>query len=84
MEQLITVLIPVVLLAIAIKILTTPIRWILKLAVHVGMGFVCLFLLNQLSGYTGIVFELSPTNCLISGIGGVPGVVLLTLMQLFG
>ena len=48
------------------------------------MGFVCLFLLNQLSGYTGIVFELSPTNCLISGIGGVPGVVLLTLMQLFG
>lgn len=84
MEQLIAVLIPVLLLAIVIKVLTTPIKWIFKLLCHAAMGFVCLFLLNQFTVYTGITFELTPVTCLVSGIGGVPGVVVLALMQLYG
>ena len=48
---------------------------------NTGCGFICLFLLNLLSGITGIVFELNFITAAIVGFLGLPGIVLLLVVQ---
>ncbi len=83
MEGFLSVLIPVAGILLAIKILSTPIRWFWKLACHVLCGFACLFLLNLCAGFTGVVFPLNLTTAAISGFLGAPGVLLLLAAQYF-
>ena len=64
-----------------IKILLTPMKLIFKLLLNTGCGFICLFLLNLLSGITGIVFELNFITAAIVGFLGLPGIVLLLVVQ---
>ena len=66
-----------------IKVLMTPMKLIFKLLLNTGCGFVCLFLLNLLSGFTGIVFELNFITAAIVGFLGLPGIILLLVFQFF-
>ena len=52
------------------------------MAVNSASGFICLWLLNLLSGLTGIVFEINLFTCLLVGILGIPGIILLVIGQL--
>lgn len=56
-----------------------PIRALLTSALC-GLG--ALSAVNALGGYTGILLPVSPASCLISGILGAPGVILLLLLNL--
>ena len=79
MHEILALAVPVLFIFLFIKILLTP----MKLIFNTGCGFVCLFLLNLLSGFTGIVFELNFITAAIVGFLGLPGIVLLLVVQFF-
>ncbi len=83
MSEFISIAVVLVAAFLFIKLLSTPMKWIMKLLINTASGFVSLFLLNLLSGYTGIVFELNFISSAIVGILGLPGVALLLVVKLF-
>ncbi len=80
MEEIVTLLIPVLLAVSLIRLLVLPIKLIWKLAIHSGCGFVCLWLLNSISAFTGILFPINAFTALIAGILGLPGIGILALL----
>lgn len=83
MENIVTFAIPILLGILLLKLLLTPMKWIFKLALHALTGFICLWLLNSISGFTGLVLPVNTTTALISGTLGVPGILLIILLELF-
>ncbi len=80
MENCITLLIPAFLAVVLIRLLLLPVKSVLKLAIHSGCGFLCLWLLNTVSGITGIVFPMNAVTVLTAGILGLPGIGMLALL----
>ena len=64
-----------------IKLLIKPIGWAIKLLFHALIGYAALFLLNFFGSTVGITLELNWTNALITGIFGLPGVVVLLIVK---
>ena len=83
MENIVTFAIPILLGILLLKLLLTPMKWIFKLALHALSGFICLWLLNSISGFTGLVLPVNTMTALISGTLGVPGILLIILLELF-
>ena len=81
MENFVSILVPLVLLMLLLKLLVLPIRWFWKLFVNSGCGFLCLWLLNSISGFTGLMFPINSATALIAGFLGLPGIVLLAVLQ---
>ena len=81
MESILAIVVPVVLAILALKLLLTPMKIIWKLALNSLSGFICLLLLNLVSGITGIVFEINLLTTLIVGFLGIPGIVLLVIVH---
>ena len=81
MNQFVSLVIVVFLLVALARILSAPLRLALKLLVNAASGLVALWLVNLLSGVTGIYLGLNLVNALIVGIFGLPGLVLLILLQ---
>ncbi len=79
------VLVVIILLALLFKIIKSPIKWALKLLFHAATGFLALFLLNWACSTFGIsssnIIDPNLINCLVTGVLGVPGVILLVLIK---
>lgn len=80
METWITVLIPALLAVVLVRLLLLPLAFALKLAIHSGCGFLCLWLLNTVSGFSGIVFPMNAVTVLTAGILGLPGIGILAVL----
>ena len=80
MEKVITLIIPALLAVILIRLLLLPVRFLIKLAIHSGCGFLCLWLLNTASAFTGIAFPMNAVTVLVAGILGLPGIGILALL----
>lgn len=83
MEKFITLLIPALIALILVRLLLLPVKWILKLAIHSGCGFVCLWLLNTIAPFTGIAFPMNAVTVLIAGILGLPGIGILAVLAVW-
>ena len=83
MENIITLAIPILLGILLLKLLMKPIKWALKLALHALGGFLCLWLLNSVSGFTGLLLPINAVTVLVSGIFGIPGIALIALLAIF-
>ena len=71
----------VVLLYLFFRIIRLPLKLLLKLALHAGVGFVALFVLNYLGSFVGVTLDMNVFNAVITGLLGVPGVILLLLFK---
>ncbi len=80
METWITLLIPALLAVVLVRLLLLPVRFLGKLAIHSGCGFLCLWLLNTVSGTTGILFPINAVTVLTAGVLGLPGIGILALL----
>jgi len=80
MEKFVTLLIPGLLAVNLIRLLLMPMKLLFKLAIHSGCGFFCLWLLNIVAPFTGILFPINAVTVLIAGILGLPGIALLALL----
>lgn len=81
MEELTTLLIPVLLGIALIRLLLRPIRLMVKLALYSASGFLCLWLLNTVAPFTGIYLPINAVTVLISGTLGIPGIALIALLE---
>ena len=81
MEEFVTLLIPTLVAVVLIRLLLMPLKGLLKIAVHSGCGFLCLWLLNTVSSVTGIFFPINTVTVLIAGSLGLPGIGLLALLS---
>ena len=79
METFVTLLIPAVLAIVLIRLLLMPLKLGFKIAIHCACGFVCLWLLNSVSGFTGIFFPINAVTVLVSGVLGLPGIAILAV-----
>lgn len=74
-------LLGLILLYIVGMILVIPIRIMMKLLVNGLIGGIALFFFNLIGGIFGISLVINPLNSIIVGFLGVPGVVLLLILQ---
>ena len=64
-----------------LRVFSTPLRLVLKLLVNTLLGFAALWVVHLTAGFTGITLGLNLWNALVVAILGVPGFVLLLLIQ---
>ena len=82
MENFAALLIPVLLIGIFIRVIILPMSWGMKILVNSFCGFMCLWLLNLIAGFTGIRFPINSVTVAVSGFLGLPGIGLLALLQM--
>ena len=80
MEEIVALIIPALLAVFLVRLLLLPMRFVFRVAIHSGCGFACLWLLNTVSGFTGIAFPINAATVLIAGTLGLPGIGLLALL----
>lgn len=80
MEKLLVLLIPALLACLLIRLLFLPMKFAFRIFIHSGCGFICLWLLNTVSGFTGILFPINAVTVLIAGFLGLPGIGLLAIL----
>ena len=78
----------IILLAVAggfvsllIKLLKKPIKWAFKLLLHALFGFIFLFIFNFVGAWVGLRLDMSWLNAIVTGVLGIPGVVILLLIK---
>ena len=81
MENFAALLIPVVLLFLLLRLIALPIKLGWKILINSSCGFLCLWLLNSISGFTGIRFPINAVTACVAGFLGLPGIGLLALLQ---
>lgn len=81
MEKFAALIVPILLLFVLIRLMSLPIKLIWKLLINSGCGFLCLWLMNSISGFTGIWFPINAVTALTAGFLGLPGIALLALVQ---
>lgn len=70
-----------VLLFVFCRIFIQPIKWMLKLLINGILGGLILAAVNFAGGFAGITVIINPLSALISGLLGVPGVILVIILQ---
>ena len=75
------IVICVLLIVLLFKIIKTPLKWAFKLLINAISGFFALVILNFFGGIVGLSLTINLINCLVAGILGLPGVVLLLLIK---
>ena len=55
----------------------------LKLLLHAGLGFLLLLVEELIGGFFDFSLGISFINCLVAGILGIPGVIILVLIKIF-
>ena len=62
-------------------LLLVPMKWLLRFLLNSVIGGGVLWILNLLSGLTGITVAINPVTALTVGFLGVPGLILILLLQ---
>ena len=65
------------------KLITVPVKWIFKLLINAASGLVMLFIFNLVASFAGFSLSITPLNCIVAGLLGIPGVALLILIKIF-
>ena len=82
MEKFVTLLIPALLAVSLIRLLLLPLKFGFKLVIHSCCGLLCLWLLNAISAFTGILFPINAVTVLTAGFLGLPGIGLLAVLAI--
>lgn len=83
MEKFATLFVPALLIFTLLRIIALPVRWFWKLSINSACGFLCLWLLNTVSVFTGLYFPVNMVTVVIAGFLGLPGICALALAQFF-
>ena len=64
-----------------LRLVSTPLKMVLRVALNSALGFGALWLLQYTAAISGITLGLNLFNALVIGILGLPGLGLLVLLQ---
>lgn len=81
MEKIASLIVPVLLLCVMVRIIALPIKWFWKIFLNSMCGFLCLWLMNSIAGFTGVYFPINYVTVIVAGFLGLPGIGLLALVQ---
>ena len=70
-----------VLIFVLCRIFIKPIKWMFRLLVNAAIGGLFLAAVNFAGGFAGFTVVISPLSALLAGLLGVPGVLLVILLQ---
>ena len=84
MNYLTMILVAIIVLMVAKFVLNLNIRRIIELAINIVLGIIILWLLNKFGGSLGISIPINIITALVVGILGIPGVIILVLLNLIG
>jgi len=85
MEYLILIIpaaIAVLLIWLLLKLLKKPIKWAFKLLLNALSGYLFLIIFNFFGGIVGLHLPITWLTAVVTGVFGVPGVVVLLLLGL--
>lgn len=71
----------VVAVFIILKILAWPLKKIIKMLINIGVGALLLVLVNYIGGYFNFMIPINWVSALVVGILGIPGVIILAILQ---
>lgn len=71
----------IIMLFLVAKLLLIPIKIVWKLALNAIVGGITLLLINFIGGFFGLYIPINIITALITGILGVPGVVMILILQ---
>ncbi len=72
-----------VIIVFFVMLFSKPLGKMVKLLLHAVLGFVLLFALNVFVPVPALHLEIDLSNCIVAGVGGVPGILLLLICQYF-
>ena len=81
MENFLSIFAPALLLCFLLLLIVLPIYLFWKLLLNSLCGFLCLWLLNTIGGFTGLYFPVNAVTVIIAGFLGLPGIGILALAQ---
>ena len=84
MNYLTMIITAIVVLLIAKFLLHVNVRRLIELVINIVLGIIILWLLNRFGGSLGISIPINIITALVVGILGVPGVIILLLLNLIG
>ena len=84
MNYLTMILVAIIVLLVAKFVLNLNVRRIIELAINIVLGILILWLLNKFGGGLGISIPITVITALVVGILGIPGVIILVLLNLIG
>lgn len=74
-------IIGLLLLLLVGRAMVVPLKWILKLLLNAMVGGIILWVINYFGGYLNVHIPINPITALVVGFLGIPGVVLLFVIQ---
>ncbi len=69
------------LLYVVVRLFYLPLRWVLVAVYNGILGGIVLWLVNLVGGLVGLGIAINPVTALIAGFLGVPGVIVLAIIQ---
>ncbi|MBQ7667807.1 MAG: pro-sigmaK processing inhibitor BofA family protein [Clostridia bacterium] len=73
--------IAVVVLYLILKVISVPIKILKWVVCNAIVGGIVLFLLNLIGGYFGLHIDINIISALVTGVLGIPGVILLIILK---
>ena len=80
-QKIIAVLLAGFFIIALLRVFSAPLKLAVKLLVNTVLGFLALWAVNLTAGVTGIALGVNVFNALVIGVLGLPGFVLLLLVQ---
>lgn len=62
-------------------LLVVPIKIIIKLIINGVLGALLLFVVNIIGRFANFVIPINPVSAIVTGLLGIPGVILLFILQ---
>lgn len=82
MDKAVSIILIVFVLWLLLKILSAPFKLAFKLFLNAVIGLVILFAVNLVGSVFGFHLPVTAFRCLVAGILGIPGTVILILIEL--
>jgi inhibitor of the pro-sigma K processing machinery len=81
MEYILAYIVGIILLFLIAKLLLVPIKIVWKMIVNALIGGITLILINLIGSFFGLHIDINIITSLITGFLGVPGVIVILLLQ---
>ncbi len=79
--QYIILILCIIAVIIVARILAWPLKKILKLLLNIGLGLLMILLVNVFGSYIGLSIPFNAVTALVSGLLGLPGVIVLVILH---
>lgn len=84
MSYLTMILVAIIVLLLAKFVLKVNTKRLIELIINILLGIVVIWLINKFGGSLGIYIPLNFITALVVGVLGIPGVIILVLLNLIG